>query len=160
MNAEPQKEHQWLQRMVGEWTFEGSCVGPDGKTMAFKGTEKVRSIGGLWILAEGTGECPGGGPPMTSITTLGYDPQAKKFVGTFIASMMTFLWKYEGNFDATGNAVPLDCEGPSMADDGKMARYRDTHEIRSDNERVLTSQMRGEDGTWREFMRSVYRRAA
>ena len=26
MMAEPSKEHRWLQRMVGEWNFEGECL--------------------------------------------------------------------------------------------------------------------------------------
>ena len=29
MKAEPQKEHQWLQKLVGEWTSEGEAdMGP------------------------------------------------------------------------------------------------------------------------------------
>jgi len=45
----------------------------------FNGTESVRSLGGLWILAEGQGETPGSGSA-TTILTLGYDPQRKRFV--------------------------------------------------------------------------------
>jgi hypothetical protein len=26
MKMEPQKEHQWLQRFIGEWTFEGEAM--------------------------------------------------------------------------------------------------------------------------------------
>ena len=26
MKAEPQKEHQWLEKLVGEWTFEGEAT--------------------------------------------------------------------------------------------------------------------------------------
>jgi hypothetical protein len=30
MNAKPTKEHLWLQRLVGDWTFDGECLmGPD-----------------------------------------------------------------------------------------------------------------------------------
>ena len=25
MKTEPQKEHQWLQKLVGEWTYESEC---------------------------------------------------------------------------------------------------------------------------------------
>ena len=62
MKIEPQKEHQWLQKLVGEWTFESDCgMGPGKPNEKFKGTESVRSLDGLWILAEGQGEMPGGG---------------------------------------------------------------------------------------------------
>ena len=27
MKAEPQKEHAWLQKLVGEWMFEGDVLG-------------------------------------------------------------------------------------------------------------------------------------
>ncbi len=49
----------------------------------FKGTESVRSLGGLWTQAEGRGEMPGGGTA-TMMMTLGYDPQRKRYVGTWI----------------------------------------------------------------------------
>ena len=56
MKTEPQKEHQWLQKLVGEWTYETEAtMGPDQPPEKFKGTESVRSLGGLWILCRGSG---------------------------------------------------------------------------------------------------------
>jgi Protein of unknown function (DUF1579) len=40
----------------------------------------VRSLGGLWILAEGQGEMPGCGAA-TTVLTLGYDPQKQAVRG-------------------------------------------------------------------------------
>ena len=60
MNAEAQKEHRWLHRLVGEWTYESEAVMEAGKPPEkCGGIESVRSLGGLWILAEGQGEIPG-----------------------------------------------------------------------------------------------------
>jgi Protein of unknown function (DUF1579) len=158
MPAAPQKEHEWLQKMVGEWTSEGECtMGPDKPTEKFKGTESVRSLGGLWVVAEGHGEMPGGGPA-TTILTLGFDPQKQRYVGTFIGSMMTFLWVYEGSLDAAGRALALEVEGPSMAGEGKMAKYKDVIEFLSDDHRTLTSHILGDDGKWTTFMTAHYRR--
>ena len=43
MNAEPQKEHQWLQRLVGEWTYENEAtMSPDQPAEVCRGTENVR----------------------------------------------------------------------------------------------------------------------
>jgi hypothetical protein len=156
MTAEPQKEHQWLQKFVGEWTFEGEATMEPGKPPEkFKGTESVRSLGGLWIVAEG--EMPGDGTTNT-VMTLGYDPQRKRFVGTFIASMMTHLWPYDGALDAAGKVLTLDTEGPNFAAGGKMAKFQDAIELKSDDHRVLTSQMLGDDGKWHRFMTAHYRR--
>jgi hypothetical protein len=120
---EPQKEHEWLHRLIGEWT----------------------------------GEMPGGGPA-TTLMTLGYDPQKKRFVGTWIGSMMTHLWIYDGELDIARRVLTLNAEGPSITGDGKLAQYQDVIEFRSDDHRVLTARMRGDDGRWQQFMSVEYRR--
>ena len=155
---EPQKEHRWLQRLVGEWTMEAEMsMGPDQPPMTSRGRERVRSLGELWTIGEGTGESPGGGTH-ESIMTLGYDPQTKRFVGTFIASVMTHLWPYNGTLDAAGKVLTLDSEGPSFAGDGTMAKYQDIFEFQSDDHRTLSSQFLGPDGQWVPFMKAHYRR--
>ena len=158
MNAEPQKEHQWLQKLVGKWTFEGECImGPDQPPSKHTGSETVRSIGGLWTLGEGTGAGPDGGQ-MTSIMTLGYDPQTKRFVGTFIASMMTHMWIYNGTLDAAGKVLTLDTEGPDFSGGPDMVKYQDIIEFVNDDHRILRSQLVGPDGKWNQFMTAHYRR--
>jgi hypothetical protein len=163
MHPEPQKEHQWLQKLVGEWTSDTEMLmGPDQPPLKCKGTDSVRSIGGLWVMCEMRGEMPGGGTA-TSFMTLGYDPAKKSFVGTFIASIMTHLWIYEnGQLDASGKVLTLNAEGPSFSpecqDTGKMAKYQDIIEFKSDDHRVLSSQVLGEDGKWQHFMTAHIRR--
>jgi len=156
---QPQKEHQWLQKLVGEWTYENECaMGPDQPPAKHTGTDSVRSLGGLWMLCEGRGEMPGGGIS-TSVMTLGYDPDQKHFVGTFIASMMTYLWIYEqGTLDASGKVLTLNATGPSFTEPGKMIQYQDIIEFVSDNHRTLSSQTIGDDGKWHRFMTAHYRR--
>jgi len=66
----------------------------------------VRSLGGLWILAEGRGEMPGGAPA-TMLMTLGYDPAKNRFVGTWVGSMMTHLWVYQGWLNETGRGMSV-----------------------------------------------------
>jgi hypothetical protein len=156
---EPQQEHQWLRKLVGEWTTEGECfMGPDKPPQKLVGTESVRSLGGLWTMGEGSGAMPGGGTA-TNIMTLGYDPEKKQFVGTFVASCMTYLWIYhDGELDAAGKVLTLNAEGPSFAGDGKMVRYQDIIEFKSDDHRVLRSQVLGDDGKWTQFMEAHYRR--
>jgi hypothetical protein len=153
--VEPQKEHEWLQQLVGEWTMEWGPM-PEGAPSATPWTETVRSLHGLWIVAEGQGETPGGSAA-TTIMTLGYDPQKKRYVGTWIGSMMTHLWIYDGALDATGKILTLESEGPAMSGEG-MGKYRDVIEFKSPDHRVLTSRTLGEDGEWREFMTAHYRR--
>ncbi len=158
MNTEPQKEHQWLQKLVGEWTFEGEATMEPGKPPEkCAGAESVRPMGGVWVLCEGRGEMPGGGMA-TTLMTLGYEPLKKRYVGTFIGSMMTYLWVYDGSLDAAEKVLTLETEGPSFAGEGKLAQYRDAIELKSDDHRVLTSRVLGDDGQWRLFMTAHYRR--
>lgn len=155
---EPQREHQWLQRMVGRWTSEHEAkMGPDEPTMNLTGSEVVRSLGGLWVVAEGQGEMPDGGAART-VMSLGYDPQKEKFVGTFIGSMMTNLWIYEGTLDDARDKLTLDTEGPDFSGGPNLARYRDSLAFISDDHRVLTSEVLDEDGQWQQFVTVHYRR--
>jgi hypothetical protein len=158
MMAEPQAEHRWLERLVGEWTCEGEAImEPGAPPVRFESTENVRSLEGLWIVAEAHGEMPGCGSS-TTIMTLGYDPQKERFVGTFVGSMMTHMWLYNGSLDATEKVLTLDTEGPSMTSEGEMAKYRDVIEIKSDSHRILSSHVLDEDGNWRQFLTAHYRR--
>jgi hypothetical protein len=158
MEAELRKEHRWLERLGGEWTSEmEAAMKPGDPPQTFTGTESVRSLGGAWFLCEGRGEMPGGGST-TTIMTLGYDTAKGRYVGTFIGSMSTYMWVYEGAVDASGNVLTLETEGPSFTDESRMAKYRDAIEFRSDDHRVLTSRMQGEDGAWQQIMEVHYRR--
>jgi hypothetical protein len=158
MKVEPQKEHQWLQQLVGDWTYEGECPSQPGQPpMKWAGSESVKSLGGLWTVADGRGDAPEGGEH-TSILTLNYDPEKKRYSGTFVASMMTHLWIYDGALDANGKVLTLDTEGPAMSGDGKMAKYKDIIEIENNDQRVMRSEMLGDDGKWNEVMRMNYRR--
>jgi hypothetical protein len=144
--------------MVGEWTCEGeAAMEPGQPTTKWKSTETVRSLGGLWVMCESVGEMPGGGEART-VMTLGYDPAKKRFVGSFVGSMMANMWVYEGELDKDEKVLTLDTEGPGMAPSAVMAKYKDVVELKSDDHRVLTSLVQGEDGQWHQVMSAVYRR--
>jgi hypothetical protein len=155
---EPQAEHEWLQRLVGEWTFETEPMkGPDGTEAKHRGTDRVRPLGRYWVIGEGEGDMPGGGTAELRMT-LGYDVEKKRFVGTWVGSMMPHLWVYDGELDAGRKILTLNADGPSMAGDGSMAKYQDIIEFRSDDHRLLRSQVLQKDGTWNHFMTAHYRR--
>lgn len=160
MSPAPQEEHQWLQQLVGEWTTEAQMAMAPEAGETCKGTESVRSLGGLWILAEGRGEMPDGSSA-TMLMTIGYDPGKKRYVGTWVGSMMTHLWLYDGELDASRTVLTLNSEGPDMspgAAPGKLAKYKDVIEIKAADHRILTSYCLGADGKWQQFMTAQYQR--
>jgi hypothetical protein len=153
-----QEEHRWLQKLVGEWTYEGEApMEPGQAPVKFSGTETVRKIGELWVMGEGRGPMPGG-EEATSVIALGYDPQKQAFVGTWFGSMMTQLWVYEGELDAGRRKLTLNTEGPSMRKEGELAKYREVIELPDDDRRTFTSSVQGEDGSWQPMMTMTYRR--
>ena len=156
--AEPHENHRWLQQLVGEWTCEGEAqMGPDKPPEKFIGTESVRAVGEFWILGEGRGPLPDGSAS-TMLLTLGYDQRRERFVGTWVGSMMPFLWVYDGALDQARKVLTLDCEGPDMTGAGGTAKYRDIIELVSGDHRVLRSNMQGADGQWQQLLETHYKR--
>ena len=158
MGEELQIEHEWLQRLVGEWTWESESPGEPSGEMQHAGTESVRSLGGFWVLCEGRVQSPDGASS-TTLMSLGYDPHKGRYVGSFIGSMMSHQWLYEGALDDTGMTLVLDSEGPSYTDEGRMAKYKDRIEFVSADYRILSSEYQDNEGNWQPFMRAHYRRA-
>jgi hypothetical protein len=153
----PQKEHEWLRQLEGEWTVEMECkMGPDAPPQKGSGEERVRTVGGFWTVADGKGTF--GGMAMTSVLTLGYDPQKQKYVGTWIDSVSNHMWSYEGEVDAEGKVLTLETEGPCPLTPGKPCKFKETIEIKSANHKVFTSSVQGEDGEWVTFVTANYRR--
>ena len=158
MNPEPHAMHRWLQQLLGDWTTESHCdTGPGEPPQQSTGAEHVRALGDLWVVCEGTGTMPGGGEARM-LMTLGYDPDKNRFRGTWVGSMMTHMFVYEGTLDADEKVLTLETEGPSFKGDGKTARYRDVITWVSSSERTLTSFGQHPDGSWSQFMAATYRR--
>jgi hypothetical protein len=154
MHAKPQKEHEWLKQLLGEWTYE-TAEPVEGEKAT--GSETVRSLGDLWILAEGRSRMPDGSLA-TTLMSIGFDPARRRFVGSWMGSMMSHLWIYDGELDGTGKILTLNSEGPSMTGDGTTGKYQDRIELKSNDHRVLTARTLGADGTWQEFMTVHYHR--
>ena len=159
MQVEPQAEHRWLTRLVGDWRSEMRAGCEDAVDALHRGTERVRSLGGLWILAEGQGEMPDGGSA-TMVLTLGFDPARSLFVGSWVGSMMTHLWVYEGRLDAGQHVLTLTAEGPDLTGASQgLVRYQDVIEIVDDDHRVMTSHLQRPDGSQVDLMRADYWRS-
>lgn len=151
------EQHDWLRKLRGEWTYESiDLIGTADTPEQISGVETVRALGELWVVAGGHGGMPGGGE-ISTVMTLGFDPLKKRFTGTWVGSMMSWLWLYDGELDAAGQVLTLDTEGPAFDHPGGTSRYRDVIEWLDDDHRVLTSHvLRG--GHWTPMMISHYHR--
>jgi Protein of unknown function (DUF1579) len=152
----PVEEHGLLQKFVGEWESEGEAfMAPGQPPTKLKGVESSRMIGGFWFVAQIKSTVPDF--PYEQILTLGYDPVKKKHVGTVIDSMTSHIWQLEGTFDATGNVLTWETEGP-VPDPKTPSKFREVTELKSPNHKVFTSSLLGPDGSWNPVMTINLRR--
>lgn len=149
----PAKEHAWLKQFAGEWDVETKIFMEPGKPpLVTKGTESAKMLGGFWVIGETKAEMMG--QPFTGIMTFGFDPEKKKYVGTWIDSTNSTKWNYSGTIDESGKILTLSCEGKCPMD-GKFYEFRDTIEWKSADQRIMKSERKGEDGTWITSMTST-----
>ena len=146
-----EKEHEWLNKFVGEWDVVSEGDAGEGQE-PIKGKAVMTSsmLGKLWLVNKSEHEVAG--VKMKSIQMIGYDPSKKKYVGIWADSMINYMWHYEGTVDERGKTLTLDAKGPSMSGDGKMINYRDIFEFKDDDTILARSEMQGPDGKWTTLM--------
>ncbi len=157
--TEPGEAHQWLHQFEGEW--ETTMLAPgqtaeDADDSAPRGSMSCKMLGGFWLINSFSGDM-GGGQMMNAIQTIGYDEEKKKYIGTWVDSMMNLMWHYEGTVDETGKKLMLEADGPNMMGGEGTICYRDSFEFKSADHILLTSEAQV-DGAWTTFMTSDIRR--
>lgn len=159
--SKPREEHRFLEKLVGDWVVTSSTghenYDPDDPAKVW--TETVRSLGGLWFVAEGRGAMPDGSPGQM-VMTLGHDARLGHYVGSWIGSMMDKLWVYKGWIEPDGKTLTLEAEGPSFDDPQRTDVYHDVITFIDDDRRTFSGSVRLPDGTFKTFMTSEMRRRA
>lgn len=146
----PQKEHEWLKQFEGAWETDMEAnIAPGEPPVKCHGTISARMLGGFWVVSDVNNEI--GGIPFVAVQTIGYDPAKKKYIGTWVDSMISHLWNYEGTLDKTGKILTLEAEGPNFMKAGQLAKFRDVYEFKSKDHLVTASLMQAEDGKWITF---------
>ncbi len=151
--SQPTPQHEWLQKFVGEWETTSQCkMAPDAEPMTNEGSMKIRTLGGLWLVCEGTMGMPGTpGMKVETLQTIGYDEQEKHYVGHWVDSMFNHQWSYIGSVDDAGKTLTMLAEGPDMMGGSGTVEYKDTYEFVSADELKITSQAKQGD-EWVTFM--------
>ena len=144
---------EWLRQFEGEWSVVSTSPGAEN----MKATVSSHTIGNNWIVNQHSSP-DAFGTGYQAVQTLGYDAEKKKYVGSWIDSMMGFKWTYSGTLDESGKRLLLDTEGPDMANPEEMKKYRDVYEIKSKDEILAESQMLNAEGKWAAFMSSTLTR--
>jgi Protein of unknown function (DUF1579) len=147
----PGSEHKVFEKDVGTWDADVEVRMFGGPPETSRGVAHNRLIcGGLWLVIEFRNETTG----FEGHGLYSYDVQKKKYVGTWIDSMRTFLEPSEGTWDPDRRIMTFwtDHVGP----EGPM-RWRETTEtVDADTQihRVFMPSPAGEA----EMMTVTYRR--
>jgi hypothetical protein len=103
--ATPGAPHKMLANLAGSWvTKTRAWMDPDKPPMEGTGTcEQKMLLDGRYLQQEYMGEMMGS--PFTGINLIGYDNHAKKVVSTWIDSMSTGIYYFEGTASADGKTL-------------------------------------------------------
>ncbi len=101
----PGAPHEALASLAGSWaTSTRAWMEPGKPPMQGTGTcEQKMLLGGRYLQQEYTGEMMGS--PFTGINVIGYDNHTKKYVSTWIDSMSTGIYYFEGTASADGKTI-------------------------------------------------------
>lgn len=135
----------WLDQLIGEWTFDGRTI-PDDPSQRRTGAETVTRRG-AWIVIESSDDVR---------FQFAVDPAAGRVTGDFVSWEHPTLWTYDGAVE--DGRLHMRSRGPSFDIEGEETDYDDVFEILSPDERRLTGRVLGQDGQWRDFTTTTYRR--
>jgi uncharacterized protein DUF1579 len=148
-------EHEVLKGDVGTWdaTVESFMPGAPAP-MTSKGTETNTLMGGLWLVTEFKADMMG--TPFQGHGVTGYDPNKKKYVGTWVDTMSSGLGISEATWDAAAKTMTGTFEGPDMS--GQVQKMKSVVTYKDPDTRVFTMSGPGPDGKDVKYMTITYKR--
>ncbi|MCB1042710.1 MAG: DUF1579 domain-containing protein [Acidobacteria bacterium] len=153
LHSSPTPQHAWLQRAAGSWYV--SCAyyaAPGQPPIKVQGSETVSRVGDFWTIS--TFEADMMGSHIKGHATLGFDPIAQKFVGTWIDSATPHLYRFSGSLD--GNRLEMSGENIDPAS-GKPAMYRSV-EVRDGQQRSFSLHVKVGDQAEFNVLKYTYTR--
>jgi hypothetical protein len=154
--ATPGAPHKLLASMAGSWNSRGRCWMEPGKpSVESTGTsEQKMLLDGRFLQQEFTGDMMGS--PFTGIGVTGYDNHTGKYMSTWMDTMGTAIYFFEGTASADGRTITQ----TSRYDDpvqGPM-EWRSITRIIDDNTLEFEMYGSGKSGKEEKMMESTYTR--
>jgi Protein of unknown function (DUF1579) len=107
--AKPGAPHKLLASMAGSWrTRTKAWMEPSQPPMETAGTcDQKMMLGGRYLCQEFAGDMMG--TPFNGIGFMGYDNHKQRYVSTWMDSMSTGIFFFEGTADAGGRSITQTC---------------------------------------------------
>lgn len=153
------EEHQILKQEDGKWDaeitmFQGPA-GPYSPPQKSKASESNKMIGDFWLISDFKGSFEG--MEFTGRGQFGFDPQKKKYVGSWIDSFSPNATKMVGSYDKAKKTMTYETTGIGM--DGNPVKGKNVVVYGKDS-RVMTMWSAAPDtGEMIKVMEITYKRA-
>jgi hypothetical protein len=107
--AIPGSQHRLMASLAGSWTTRTKARTEPGKPpMETTGScEQKMILDGRYLQQEYTGDMMG--ETFTGINLIGYDNHTRKYVSTWVDSMSTAIYYFEGTASADGKTITQKC---------------------------------------------------
>jgi len=148
-------EFELLKKDVGHWDAAITVTpGPGAAPQESMGHLVGRLIsGGRWLITDFKNHTTG----FEGHGIYGYNPAARRYVGTWVDDMRTNIYLGEGEWDEECQTMTYSWS--TTLPNGQAMRWKETSESVSENERIFRVLFPGPDGHDFEMMRVLYRRA-
>jgi hypothetical protein len=150
-------QHEVLKQDVGAWDATMKVWPNPGAEPAISHAKETNELlpGGLWLVSRFEGEIAG--MPFTGVGTTGYDPDERRYVGTWADTMSPHLMVMHGDYDAATKTMTGSAEVRSP-ETGQMVTLKEVGKYIDDDSRVFEMQMPNKDGKYWKFMEIEYKR--
>ena len=129
------KEHGVLQYDIGEWVAKGKMWMPDvPQPIEFEGIETNTMVGELWSVSDFKGNF--GGMEFHGHGSTGYNPDTKKFEGTWFDAMSPYMTRMTGTYDEATKTLTMESVGVVPGIGEKKGKSTLVH--KDENTRVMT----------------------
>ncbi|MRR06278.1 MAG: DUF1579 domain-containing protein [Deltaproteobacteria bacterium] len=106
--ATPTAPHNLLGKMEGSWSVKSICWMEPGSPVESSGTSEQKMVlEGRFLQQEFSGDMAGS--PFSGIGYCGYDNHTGKYVSTWMDTMGTGIYYFEGTADAEGKTITQTC---------------------------------------------------
>jgi len=116
----PTAEHKLIHQGIGTWEGTLTMHMPGMSTEPVPSTEVVTAMGPFWTTSRF--ECDFMGMPFVGAGSMGYDPNKKKYLGTWIDNMSPALAVMEGEMDKESGKLTMHYEAMNMMT-GKLSPH-------------------------------------
>ena len=106
-------------------------------------------LGGFFVICRWTGDIYQ--TEYQAVQSLGYDVATKKYSGSWVDSIMSYRWQFEGDFETNSQELVFLASGPGH--DGNTTKFRERYQFKSDDAITVIAEVWQKE-KWVAFMQT------